>query len=84
MGGIVSASVWVDIRVCGIMQWGLSVERLGWGRLMEGLEGHAKEFIAQTHHSQVGRVSRGGYSWKISSKGSNASPRASSSPGPMP
>lgn len=31
------------------------MERLGWGRLREGLEGHAKEFVVQIHRSQIRR-----------------------------
>ena len=31
------------------------MERLGWHRIMEGLEGHAKEFVVQMHWSRVGR-----------------------------
>ena len=50
------------------------MQRLGWRRIMEGLEGHAKEFVVQMHWSRVGgdaqpqegglRVSRRGCNWK--------------------
>lgn len=55
-----------------MVQFGGTLESVGghrelkWGQLTEGLQGHTKESIVQTHPSQEGslRVSRGGYSWK--------------------
>ena len=48
-------SALLDVRSVEENSRDLSVERLGWRPVVEGPEGHAKEFVVQMHCSQVGR-----------------------------
>ena len=54
-GGKMRVSALLDVRSVEENSRDLSVERLGWHPVVEGPEGHAKEFVVQMHCSQVGR-----------------------------
>lgn len=54
-GGKMRVSALLDVRSVEENSRDLSVERLGWRPVVEGPEGHAKEFVVQMHCSQVGR-----------------------------